>query len=70
MTADVKKIYLCTPMDRHKFMRMPIDLIPQGFIDEYDLRPKVKNGYVYLQIVKGMYGLPQAGMLANKLLKE
>ncbi len=70
MTADVKFFYLCTPMDRHEFMRMPINLIPQAFIDEYDLSLKVKNGYVYLRIVKGMYGLPQAGMLANKLLKE
>ena len=51
-------------------MQMPINLIPQAFIDEYDLTPKVKNGFVYLRIVKGMYGLPQAGMLANKLLKE
>ena len=24
---------------------------------------------VYIEIQKGMYGLPQAGMLANKLLK-
>ncbi len=53
-------------MDRHEFMRMPIDLTPQAFIDEYDLHPKVKNGYVYIQIVKGMYGLPQDVMLAKK----
>ena len=70
MTADVKIFYLCTPMDRHEYMQMPINLIPQAFIDEYDLNPEVKNRYVYLKIVKGMYGLPQAGMLANKLLKE
>ena len=31
---------------------------------------KVKNGYVYIEIQSGMYGLPQAGILANKLLKE
>ena len=50
-------------------MRMPIKLIPQEFIDLYDLNTKVKNGYVYIEIQKGMYGLPQAGILANKLLK-
>ena len=27
------------------------------------------DGWVYAEIQKGMYGLPQAGMLANKLLK-
>ena len=49
---------------------MPINLIPQEFIDLYDLGSKVKNGYVYIEIQRGMYGLPQAGILANKLLKE
>ncbi len=45
-------------MDRHEFMCIPINLIPQGFINEYDLCPKVKNRYVYMQIFKVMYGLP------------
>ena len=51
-------------------MRMPISLIPQEFIDLYDLGRKVKNGYVYIEIRCGMYGLPQSGILANKPLKE
>ena len=29
-----------------------------------------KNGFVYMEIQKGMYGLPQAGILVNKLLKK
>ncbi len=57
-------------MERHEFMQMPIELITQAFFDKYNLLPKVQNGYVYMQIIKGMYGLPQAGMLGNKLLKE
>ena len=28
----------------------------------------VHNGWVYIEIRKGMYGSPQAGILANKLL--
>ena len=28
------------------------------------------DGSLYIEIQKGMYGLPQAGMLANKLLKR
>ena len=42
----------------------------QEFIELYDLGSNVKNGYVYIEIQRGMYGLPQAGILANKLLKE
>jgi len=34
------------------------------------LNDKVLNGYFYMEIRKGMHGLPQAGILANKLLKE
>ncbi|KAL7538190.1 hypothetical protein ACHAXR_008359, partial [Thalassiosira sp. AJA248-18] len=68
--ADAKNFYLCTPLDRHEYMRMPVELIPPEIIDLYDLTPKIKNGYVYMEIIRGMYGLPQSGMLANKLLKE
>ena len=37
MCADVKKIYLCTPLERYEYMQMPIGLIPQEFINLYDL---------------------------------
>ena len=49
---------------------MPINLIPPKFIEENNLTAKIKNGYLYIEIIRGMYGLPQAGVLANKLLKE
>ena len=51
-------------------MWIPANLIPQEFIDLNNLAPKIKNGYIYMEIQKGMYGLPQAGILLNKLLKE
>jgi hypothetical protein len=34
-----------------------------------DYTKKAVDGYVYMAIRKGMYGFPQAGILANKLLK-
>jgi hypothetical protein len=68
MTADVKTFYLNTPLERPEYMRIPIKLIPQEIIDDYKLQPLVHHDYVYVEINKGMYGLPQAGLLANKLL--
>ena len=68
--ADIKGFYLETPLDRPEYMRMPLALIPEEFQDAYDLKAKAKNGFVYMEINKGMYGLPQAGILANKLLKR
>ena len=50
MCADVKNFNLCTPLERYEYMRMPINLIPQEFINLYDLGSKVKNGYVYIEI--------------------
>ena len=67
---DAKNFYLCTSIDRNEYMRIPIKLIPEEFIDLYDLAPKVKNGYIYMEISRGMYGLPQPGILTNKLLKN
>ena len=49
-------------------MRIKIEDVPQKFIDEYNLMPMVHNGWVCFEIVRGCYGLPQSGMLANKLL--
>ena len=64
-----------TPLDRFKYTRMRIYLIPQELIDLYNLGDKVKYdskgvGYVYMEIRKGMYELTQSGILSNKLLKE
>ena len=70
MTADIKSFYLETPLDRFEYMKMSIDLFPQEFRNAYGLDAKAKSGHVFMEIRKGMYGLPQSGILANKLLKE
>jgi hypothetical protein len=70
MTMDVKNYYLNTPLDRPEYIRFHMSLIPQEIIEAYNLEAIAVDGYVYAQINRGMYGLPQAGMLANKLLQE
>ena len=49
---------------------MPENIIPQNIKDQYKLHGKIHNGFIYMRIERGMYGLPQAGILANKLLQE
>jgi len=70
MTADVKKIYLGIPLDRYEYRMMKLDLMPEEYVAQNNLREKAKNGYAYMEIQKGMYGLPQAGILANELLRK
>ena len=67
-TTDVKDFYLNTPMDEKDwvYLRIPVTDVPQCIMDLY--RPIVKNGFVYVVVMKGMYGLKQAGKLANDLL--
>jgi hypothetical protein len=69
--ANIKKnMYLDTPLNRYECMKMPLSLFPQDIIEHYGLLDMAINGYVYMEIHKGVYGLPQAGILANKLLKK
>ena len=70
MCIDVKSFYLCTPMDRYEYMKMPLSIFPEHTRKQYDLDSKAKNGFVYLEIRKAIYGLPQGGILANKLLRK
>ena len=49
-------------------MRLPIDIIAQDIIDEYQLMDKVKNGFIVCEIQLEMYGLLQEVIIANKLL--
>ena len=70
-TIDIKDFYLNTPMERPEFMRMKITELPPEFVALYKLNDIAdQNGTVYMRIQKGMYGLPQAGILAQKLLEE
>ena len=68
---DIKDFYLNTPMARYEYMRLKLTDIPEEIIIEYKLREIVTaDGYVYCEIRKGMYGLPQAGIIAQQLLEE
>jgi hypothetical protein len=51
-------------------MEIPMALLPDNIIKHYQLQEKFLDSYVYMEICKGMYGLLQAGILANKILKE
>ncbi len=67
---DVKNFYLDTPMDRPEYVRIKASDIPREFYDEYNLSEFEHNGWVYFEVVRGAYGLPQSGRLANDLLRK
>ncbi len=58
-------------MPNPEYMRLRLDVISEEIIVAYNLCDIVTpNEWVYIAIHKGMYGLPQAGILANQLLER
>jgi hypothetical protein len=69
---DLANYYLGTPMDYFQYMRVDPSVIPQEIWDDprYDIHVD-EDGYVYLEIRRGMYGLKEAGIIAfNQLVKK
>jgi hypothetical protein len=56
LVIDIKNFYLNTPLECYQYMVIMMASLPQEVID------------MYIKIQKGMYGLPQASILANELL--
>ena len=55
-------------MDRSEYARTKLSVIPQEIIDEYNLIDYEHNRWIYFEIVRGCYWLPQSRRLANDLL--
>ncbi len=52
-------------------MKLKMMDIPEEIKREYKLQElATPEGYIYCEIRKGMYGLPQAGIIAQELLEE
>ena len=67
---DISNFYLGTPLDRYEYMKIPLHVFPAHVKAQYNLEERAYKGHVYLEIRRSIWGLPQAGILSNKLLKE
>jgi hypothetical protein len=68
---DLANFYLNTPLPNYEYMCLRLDIIPEEIILTYNLHAIINtDGWVYIEIGKGMYGLPQARILANNLLEQ
>ncbi len=68
MCLDIKNFYLSAPLDRYECMKMPLALFLKWIKMQHNLNKLALNGFVYLEMHHTVWGLPQAGILANKLL--
>ena len=71
MCLDISDFYLETPLKRPEYVKLKLQDIPSEIINEYKLHKKsTPDGCVYVKVQKGMYGLPQAGLLSNEMLEQ
>ncbi len=70
MCLDIQNFYLTAPLDCFEYMKMPLSLFLPWTKEQYNLDKLAKNGFVYLEMRRAVWGLPQAGILANKLLRK
>ena len=70
LIVDVKNFYLKNPMEKEEYIKIALKIPPQEIIDTYDLFSKQCARYIYVRIYKGMYGMVQAGIIANDTLNK
>ena len=59
MTMDISNFYLMTPLSQPGYIRIKTSNISDEIIREYNLMDKAtKDGSIYIEANKGMYGLP------------
>ena len=56
-------------MDWSEYVKIKNNDIPVEFIDEYNLQDITHNRWVYFEVVRGCYEIPQSGKVANNLLR-
>jgi hypothetical protein len=69
MMMDIKNYYLGTPLPRFEYMKMLLSRFPEEIIRNYNLDALAVDGWDYIEIRKGVYGLKQAGLLANQFMQ-
>ena len=70
MILDISNFYLMTPLKRKEYLKMKLSDFPESIIAHYNLCEKATpGGFVYVAIKRGMYGIPQSGILAQTLLE-
>ena len=65
---DISNFYLETPLDLPDYVRVKLADIPQYLIEEYIPTKHIRDGWVYFEVRKSLYGLPQSEKIANDLL--
>jgi hypothetical protein len=70
MCLDIKFFYLTAALEYFEYMKIPLELFPKWTQEQYNLKELALEGWVYIEMRRAVWGLPQAGILANKCLRR
>ena len=65
---NLKDFYLKKIVNRAEYIMIQIAMIPQEFVEKYNLQEKEHHGNIYAKVIKVIYGLPQSGRISNDAL--
>jgi len=70
MCLVIKNFYLTAALDYYEYMKIKLALFPEWIKMQYNLNTHARDGFAFLEIRRAVWGLPQVGILANKLLRK
>jgi hypothetical protein len=70
MMMGINNYYMGTPLPWYEYMRILLSRFPEEIVNKYNINSLAVDGWVYIEIRKGMYGLKQADLLSNQLLQK
>jgi hypothetical protein len=70
MVMDIENYYLGTHLPLYEYMRILLSIFHEEIVSKYNLNALAFDGWVYIEIRRGMYSLKQAGLLANQILQK
>ncbi len=70
LCLNMKNFYLTAALEYFEYSQMPLTLFPAWIIEQYDMEKHALNQCIHLEMQQAVWGLPQAGILANKCLRQ
>ena len=68
--GDIKDFYLNTPLKKKRYGKVRAKYIPEETNKKHNLKRYIEDdGWIHFEIGKGIYGIPEAGRLANDMLQ-
>ena len=69
MTLDIINFYYNTPMEWYEYMKISLDMVPKEIIAQYQLCSLASDGWIFMEIRKGMPGMKKSVRISNDRLR-